>query len=44
MLRELDCESKFNRNPEFIQGMTAYGEEQAEEFLKELAEVGRKTG
>src|SRR5215217_2354116 len=36
MLRELDCESKFNRNPEFIQGMMAYGEEQAEEFLKEL--------
>ena len=33
MLRDLDAESKLNRDAEFIQGMMAYGEEQAEEFL-----------
>jgi NTE family protein len=36
MLRELDVESKLNRDPSFIQEMIAYGEEQAENFLKEL--------
>jgi NTE family protein len=35
MLRDLDYESKLNRDPAFTQEMTAYGEEQAEEFLKE---------
>jgi NTE family protein len=44
MLRELDRESKLNRDPKFIQEMMDYGEEQAEGFLKELAETGRKTG
>lgn len=35
MLRDLDLASKFDRTPKFIQGMMAYGEEQAEKFLKE---------
>ena len=35
MLRDLDLTSKFDRAPEFIQGMMGYGEEQAEKFLKE---------
>jgi NTE family protein len=33
MLWELDSESKLNRDPEFIQKMMAYGEDQAEAFL-----------
>ena len=41
MLRELDSESKMNRDPQFIQGLMAYGEDQAEAFLnRELQEVG----
>jgi NTE family protein len=46
MLRDLDSESKLNRDPRFIQGMMAYGEEQAEAFLsKELTGVvGGRTG
>jgi NTE family protein len=35
MLRDLDAESKLNRDPEFIQGLMAYGEEQAGKFLNE---------
>lgn len=35
MLRELDVGSKLNRDPDFIQAMMAYGEAQAERFLKE---------
>ena len=34
MLRELDAVSKMDRRPSFIRGMFAYGEEQAEGFLK----------
>ncbi len=34
MLRELDTVSKMDRRPSFIRGMFAYGEEQAEGFLK----------
>jgi NTE family protein len=41
MLRELDVESKLNRDPDFIQDMMAYGEQQAEGFLKGL-EFSRK--
>ena len=45
MLHDLDAESKLNRDPEFIRGMMASGEQQAEEFLKEeLAVVGGRTG
>lgn len=44
MLRDLDSESKLDRDPSFIQGMMAYGEEQAGKFLEELAEVSRRTG
>jgi hypothetical protein len=46
MLRELDSESKLNRDPQFIEGMMAYGEDQAEAFLnKELTGgVGGRTG
>src|ERR687897_403739 len=41
MLWELNSESKLNRDPQFIQRMMAYGEDQAEAFLnKELPEVG----
>jgi NTE family protein len=36
MLRDLDVASKLNRSPEFIEGMITYGEERAEEFLKEF--------
>jgi NTE family protein len=45
MLRELDSESKLNRDPQFIQRMMAYGEDQAEAFLnKELTgAVGTRT-
>ncbi len=32
----LDYESKLNRDRALVQEMTAYGEEQAEELLKEL--------
>src|SRR5215216_1169847 len=34
MLHDLDSESKLNRDPGFIQEMIAYGEEQAEKFMK----------
>jgi Predicted esterase of the alpha-beta hydrolase superfamily len=44
MLRELDVESKLNRDPSFIQGMMAYGEEQAGEFLNQLRGVGAGSG
>lgn len=44
MLRALSSESKMNRDPRFIQGLIAHGEEQAEVFLKELVEAGRETG
>ncbi|MCA1728641.1 MAG: patatin-like phospholipase family protein [Actinobacteria bacterium] len=45
MLRDLDAESKLNRDPEFIQGLISYGEEQAQEFLvREFAGVGRRAG
>ena len=44
MLRELDCESKFNRDPKFIQGLMDYGEEQAGKFLEEHAGAGGRTG
>lgn len=37
MLRDLDYESKLNRDPTFIQKMMTYGEEQAEEFLKKVS-------
>lgn len=33
MLKDLDAESKLNRDPEFIQGLMSYGEEKAAEFL-----------
>lgn len=38
MLRPLDAASKLDRRPSFIQEMMAYGEERAENFLKELPE------
>jgi NTE family protein len=45
MLRDLDAESKLNRDPEFIQGLISYGEEQAQGFLaREFAGAGRGTG
>ena len=46
MLRELDSESKLNRDPQFIQRMMSYGEDQAEAFLnRELTGgVGWRTG
>ena len=40
MLRDLDAESKLNRDPDFVQGLMAYGEEQAAGFLEE--EFGRQ--
>jgi NTE family protein len=44
MLWELESESKLNRDPQFIQRMMAYGEDQAEAFLnKELTGVGGRT-
>ena len=44
MLWEVDSESTLNRAPRFIQGMMAYGEDQAEEFLnKQLTGVGGRT-
>ena len=49
MLRDLDAESKLDRSPSFIRGMMAYGEEQAEEFLRKeflgvpVATVGGRT-
>jgi NTE family protein len=39
MLREFGPESKLDRKPAFIRELMAYGEEQAENFLKELAEA-----
>lgn len=36
MLRELDVETKIDRNPKFIEDMMNYGEEQAGEFIKQL--------
>lgn len=39
MLLELDSESKLNRDPQFIQGLMAYGEDQADAFLN-----GKLTG
>jgi NTE family protein len=36
MLRELDSSSKLDRSPSFIASMLAYGEERAEEFLRDL--------
>ena len=39
MLRDLDSASKLKRDPSFIQEMMAYGEEQAETFLKESSPV-----
>lgn len=36
MLRPLDAASKLDRRPSFIQERMAYGEEQAERFLREL--------
>jgi len=44
MLRNLDSESKMNRDPQFIQGLIAHGEEQAERFLKDHAEADTETG
>ena len=45
MLRDLDTASKLNRNPSFIREMMAYGQEQAEKFLKKsLPLVGARTG
>ncbi len=41
--RDLDSESKMNRDPKFIQGLIAHGEEQAKRFLREYAEVGKKS-
>jgi NTE family protein len=43
MLREMDVESKLNRDPSFIQEMMSYGEEQAGEFLKQRAGVSSRT-
>jgi NTE family protein len=37
MLRDLDYTSKLDRSPSFIQDLMAYGEEQAEDFLKRLS-------
>jgi NTE family protein len=45
MLQDLDAESKLNRDPSFIQGMMAYGEQKAEKFLQEeFAGTGARTG
>jgi len=41
MLRDLDSESKLDRDPQFIQSMMAYGEDRAAAFLgNELSGVG----
>jgi NTE family protein len=37
MVRELDAASKMDRSPSFVGEMFAYGDEQAEEFLKGLS-------
>jgi len=42
MLRELDAESKLNRDPSFIREMMAYGEEQAGKFLGGPVEADRR--
>jgi hypothetical protein len=34
MEKEMEYESKLNRNPTFIQDLMTYGENQAEDFLK----------
>jgi hypothetical protein len=41
-----DSESKLNRDPRFIEGMMAYGEDQAEAFLNNdlTGGVGGRTG
>ncbi len=45
MVQDLDAESKLNRDPSFIQGMMAYGEQEAEKFLQEeFAGAGARTG
>jgi NTE family protein len=46
MFWELDSESKLNRDPQFIQRMMAYGEDQAEAFLNKepTGGVGGRTG
>jgi NTE family protein len=45
MLWDLDSESKLNRDPQFIQAMMDYGEDQAEAFLsQELTKVDGRTG
>ncbi len=36
MLRDLNYSTKLERRPEFIQDMIAYGERQAEDFLRGL--------
>jgi NTE family protein len=44
ILRELDVESKLDRDPSFIREMMAYGEERAGEFLRQTASAsGRDT-
>ena len=35
MLKALDFASKLDRSPSFIRGLMAYGEERAEEFLRD---------
>jgi NTE family protein len=40
MLRDLDSESKLDRDPQFIRAMMAYGEDQAEAFLNHELPVG----
>jgi hypothetical protein len=42
VLHELDVESKLDRDPSFIQGLMAYGKEQAGEFLNQRAEVSKE--
>jgi hypothetical protein len=42
VLHELDVESKLDRDPSFMQGLMAYGKEQAGEFLNQRAEVSKE--
>ncbi len=45
MLKDLDSESKLNRDPSFIRWMMDHGEDKAEEFLQgEFAGVSGRTG
>ena len=45
MLRDLDTESKLNRDLEFIQGPMSYGEKRAQKFLaREFAGAGSRVG